>query len=181
MASFSKIAKVVADSSKIGKSAVSPRGSIGKAVLGAVGRTNAKTSTPREVVPKPNTNYAGATNQPGTTVRGIMPAVRGAVSKTVGEVARRANNGTKVAPMSGGGGSMRGIMPAIRGAVFKAVGEAVRRSTTGVQPFQKGGMAEDRAGRALRKKTPDAMGRAMAKAPMKKNMGGMAKKSSKKC
>ena len=143
MASFSKIAKVVADSSKIGKSAVSPRGSIGKAVLGAVGRTNAKTSTPREVVPKPNTNYSGATNQPGTT--------------------------------------MRGLMPAIRGAVFKAVGEATRRATMGVKPFQKGGMVKDKAGRALGKKTPDAMGRAMAKAPMKKNMGGMAKKSSKKC
>lgn len=143
MASFSKIAKAVADSSKIGKSAVSPRGSIGKAVLGAVGRTNAKTSTPREVVPKPNTNYAGATNQPGTT--------------------------------------MRGLMPAIRGAVFKAVGEATRRATMGVQPFQKGGMVKDKAGRALGKKTADSMGRAMAKAPMKKNMGGMAKKSSKKC
>ena len=76
---------------------------------------------------------------------------------------------------------MRGLMPAIRGAVFKAVGEATRRATMGVKPFQKGGMVKDKAGRALGKKTPDAMGRAMAKAPMKKNMGGMAKKSSKKC
>jgi hypothetical protein len=47
-------------------------------------------------------------------------------------------------------------------------------------PFQKGGTV-DKAGRALGKKTADSMGRAMAKAPMKKNMGGMAKKSSKKC
>jgi hypothetical protein len=45
----------------------------------------------------------------------------------------------------------------------------------------KTGGAVDKAGRALGKKTADAKGRAMAKTPMKKNMGGMAKKSSKKC
>jgi hypothetical protein len=67
-----------------------------------------------------------------------------------------------------------------RGAIAKVAGDAIKRGTMG-RPFQKGGMAEDRAGRALGKKTADSMGRAMAKAPMKKNMGGMAKKSSKKC
>ena len=42
----------------------------------------------------------------------------------------------------------------------------------------KKGVVMDMAGRALGKKTTDAMGRAMATTPMKK--GGMAKKSSKK-
>jgi hypothetical protein len=55
------------------------------------------------------------------------------------------------------------------------------KKAMGNMRFNEGGMASDKAGRALGKKTPDAMGRAMAKSPMKKNMGGMAKKSSKKC
>jgi hypothetical protein len=60
------------------------------------------------------------------------------------------------------------------------MGGAIRKAA-GNMRFNEGGMAEDKAGRALGKKTSDAKGRAMAKTPMKKNMGGMAKKSSKKC
>ena len=58
------------------------------------------------------------------------------------------------------------------------MGGAIRKAA-GNMRFKDGGMASDKAGRAMGKKTPDAMGRAMAKTPMKK--GGMAKKSSKKC
>ena len=133
MALLKKIAKAVADSSKLGKSAVSPRGLMGKAIVDAVSRTNRGT----KVAPMPNGN-------PGTARRAFMP----------------------VSP---------------RGAIAKVAGDAIKRGTMGGRLFQKGGMAEDKAGRALGKKTADSMGRAMAKAPMKKNMGGMAKKSSKKC
>ncbi len=130
MALLKKIAKAVADSSKLGKSAVSPRGLMGKAIVDAVSRGT-------KAAPMPNGN-------PGTARRAPMP------------------------------------VSVARGAIAKVAGDAIKRGTMG-RPFQKGGMAEDRAGRALGKKTADSMGRAMAKAPMKKNMGGMAKKSSKKC
>lgn len=58
------------------------------------------------------------------------------------------------------------------------MGGAIRKAA-GNMRFNEGGMANDKAGRALGKKTADAKGRAMATTPMKK--GGMAKKSSKKC
>lgn len=58
------------------------------------------------------------------------------------------------------------------------MGGAIRKAA-GNMRFSEGGMASDKAGRALGKKTADAKGRAMATTPMKK--GGMAKKSSKKC
>jgi hypothetical protein len=57
------------------------------------------------------------------------------------------------------------------------MGGAIRKAA-GNMRFSEGGMASDKAGRALGKKTADAKGRAMATTPMKK--GGMAKKSSKK-
>jgi hypothetical protein len=57
------------------------------------------------------------------------------------------------------------------------MGGAIRKAA-GNMRFNEGGMASDKAGRALGKKTADAKGRAMATTPMKK--GGMAKKSSKK-
>jgi hypothetical protein len=59
--------------------------------------------------------------------------------------------------------------PSPLGSIKKAMGN---------MRFNEGGMASDKAGRALGKKTADAKGRAMATTPMKK--GGMAKKSSKK-
>ena len=138
MALLKKIAKAVADSSKLGKSAVSPRGLMGKAIVDAVSRTNRGTK--------------------------VAPMPSGTLTKAMVGTARRAPMPVSVA----------------RGAIAKVAGDAIKRATMG-RPFQKGGMAEDRAGRALGKKTADSMGRAMAKAPMKKNMGGMAKKSSKKC
>ena len=137
MALLKKIVKAVADSSKLGKSAVSPRGLMGKAIVDAVSRTNRGT----KVAPMP----------PGTLTNAMVGT------------ARRAPMPVSVA----------------RGAIAKVAGDAIKRGTMG-RPFQKGGTV-DKAGRALGKKTADSMGRAMAKAPMKKNMGGMAKKSSKKC
>ena len=59
--------------------------------------------------------------------------------------------------------------PSPLGSIKKAMGN---------MRFNEGGIASDKAGRALGKKTADAKGRAMATTPMKK--GGMAKKSSKK-
>jgi hypothetical protein len=90
------------------------------------------------------------------------PMVGGFLGKAVGN----AMQGTGVASPNAKKG--KGPMGGLIGKALKARG------------FENGGKV-DKAGRALGKKTPDAMGRAMAKAPMKKNMGGMAKKSSKKC
>jgi len=80
-------------------------------------------------------------------------------------------SGSSTATAKAGASNPSGRSDLMGGAIRKAAGN---------MRFNEGGMASDRAGRALGKKTADAKGRAMAKTPMKKNMGGMAKKSSKK-
>lgn len=79
-------------------------------------------------------------------------------------------SGSYTATAKAGASNPSGRSGLMGGAIKKAVGN---------MRFKEGGMASDKAGRALGKKTADAKGRAMATTPMKK--GGMAKKSSKKC
>jgi hypothetical protein len=116
-----------------------------------------------------------------------MPLLK-KIAKAVAEKSPAGKAVSKANPMVGGflGKTVSNAMQS-RGV---AVPNAKKGSSTGgsgligkalkARGFENGGKV-DKAGRALGKKTPDAMGRAMAKAPMKKNMGGMAKKSSKKC
>ena len=84
-------------------------------------------------------------------------------------------SGSYTATAKAGAANPRGAGSGLMGGAIK---QAMAKRGMGLK---NGGMAEDKAGRALGKNTADSMGRAMAKAPMKKNMGGMAKKSSKKC
>ena len=119
----------------------------------------------------------------GGALKKAMPKIKEAVASGAASPAAAQGRGR-----SGLGGMLSGsytATPKAGAANPKGrglIGDVVRKSMTkGGLGLKNGGMAEDKAGRALGKKTADSMGRAMAKAPMKKNMGGMAKKSSKKC
>lgn len=121
----------------------------------------------------------------GGALKKAMPKIKEAIAS--GAAASPAAQGRG---RSGLGGMLSGSFTATpkagsanpRGAGSGLMGGAIRQAMTKRgMGLKNGGMAEDKAGRALGKKTADSMGRAMAKAPMKKNMGGMAKKSSKKC
>jgi hypothetical protein len=118
----------------------------------------------------------------GGALKKAMPKIKEAVAS--GSAAPAAVQGRA---RSGLGGMLSGSYTATAKAGASnpsgrsgLMGGAIRKAA-GNMRFNEGGMASDRAGRALGKKTADAKGRAMAKTPMKKNMGGMAKKSSKKC
>jgi hypothetical protein len=120
----------------------------------------------------------------GGALKKAMPKIKEAIASGAAAPAAA----VKSRGRSGLGGMLSGSYTATakagaanpRGAGSGLMGGAIKKAIGNIR-FKDGGMASDKAGRAMGKKTADSMGRAMAKAPMKKNMGGMAKKSSKKC
>jgi hypothetical protein len=111
-------------------------------------------------IKKAVSKMAGPMNMAGAAGAKVKSRARGPMSAIMTKTA-------VAVPSAKGMGKPKGMMG-------KLINEAIKKKPLGLK---NGGMSEDKAGRALGKKTADSMGRAMTSTAMKK--GGMAKK--KKC